>query len=193
MFNKNLKPFLKIISKQSRNRKRMVKTVNNVNELVCPLYKMDYPSQLKLKQAKTENCLRIIKNDLISFSRFNNSPITINSSSENPDLCCSILPIIESPQIYGYRNVVEFTCGYDLEGKIQIGFVSRNPVFNVMSPQDALNTSEEAKKISKLTCEFLETKSTSKPYSKDEGWWREIRIRQNLDKESTNSFLPLIS
>jgi tRNA/tmRNA/rRNA uracil-C5-methylase (TrmA/RlmC/RlmD family) len=189
MFNKNLKPFLKIISKQSRNRKRMVKTVNNVNELVCPLYKMDYPSQLKLKQAKTENCLRIIKNDLISFSRFNNSPITINSSSENPDLCCSILPIIESPQIYGYRNVVEFTCGYDLEGKIQIGFVSRNPVFNVMSPQDALNTSEEAKKISKLTCEFLETKSTSKPYSKDEGWWREIRIRQNLDKESTNSFL----
>jgi tRNA/tmRNA/rRNA uracil-C5-methylase (TrmA/RlmC/RlmD family) len=187
MFNKKMNPVMKIISKQTRNRKRNIKIVNNVNELVCPLYKMDYAGQLKLKQEKTENCLRMIKNDLISFSRFNNSPIVINSSNENPDLCCSILPIIESPQIYGYRNVVEFTCGYDSEGKAQVGFVSRTPVFNIMSPQDALNTSDEAKKISKLTCEFFETKSISKPYSKDDGWWREIRVRQNLDKESLKS------
>eukprot|EP01080_Neovahlkampfia_damariscottae_P002743 gene2743-4151_t len=159
------------------------KVIKSVNDIVCPLYKMDYEKQLELKQNKTKDCLRRIKNDLVLFSRFNNSPLTLNSTPEDPDLACGLQPIIPSPEIYSYRNVVEFTCGYDLEGNIQVGYITRNPYFHILSPQDALNSSDESKLISKLTVEFLENESFSKPYTKTDGLWREIRIRQNLEKE----------
>ena len=82
--------------------------------------------------------------------------------------------------------------------KIQVGYIHRKPCFHVLSPEEALNNSEESKKISRLTVEFLEKHSISTPYGGGnigDGLWREVRIRQNSDKESKKkqTFLMLKS
>lgn len=97
------------------------------------------------------------------------------------------LPIVSSPQVYGYRNNCEFTCGINKDNEKAVGFLSglySQGFTGVESPANLKHIPQSFVSI----CERMETLVRKSPlacYSKTnhQGFWRMIKVRGNRAHE----------
>lgn len=92
-----------------------------------------------------------------------------------------LLKTIQSPRTQGYRTKCEFTIGKNLDGEKTVGFLLglyRDGVTAVLSPDNCLHVSEQAKQVAKLMEDYVrESRYDVYDRKTQTGVWRTIMTK----------------
>lgn len=112
--------------------------------------------------------------------------------SETMDI--ELLKTIQSPRTQGYRTKCEFTIGKNLDGEKTVGFLLglyRDGVTAVLSPDNCLHVSEQAKQVAKLMEDYVrESRYDVYDRKTQTGVWRTIMTKTQRTGDG-NSETPI--
>ncbi|XP_033106037.1 tRNA (uracil(54)-C(5))-methyltransferase homolog isoform X2 [Anneissia japonica] len=151
----------------------------------CPLWKIPYEMQLKLKYLRMKSLLQKLTNELIQLEAATGNIRTLTNTREHAGLCCPLSEVIPSPQVEGYRNKSDFSVGVGQDGNektvgMLVGSWKKKNVVCV-SAEKCLNISSAHKRIGKLYEEFLRQSPLGVMLVfHDDGHWRGCTVRSNL-------------
>ena len=101
-------------------------------DVVCPWHRVEYAAQLLRKHAAMVRALRLLPEHMRRAANlagwkhreaFRSLPwLSDESLSRHDGVPCHLAPVVPSPEVWGYRNKCEFTCGRDVSGRICLGF-----------------------------------------------------------------------
>ncbi|BBE30160.1 23S rRNA (uracil-5-)-methyltransferase RumA [Tepiditoga spiralis] len=131
----------------------------------CSKLDIDYENQLKEKEDKV---LKIFENLKLSPKRYHG--------------------IIGSPEIYAYRNKMEYTFGNEAkDAPLIVGFRGRKKKFDVFYTPDCKLVDDDFNKIVVCTKEFFSSRDyTFRNYRKHTGYLRHLSVRKGIN---TNEIL----
>lgn len=96
---------------------------------------------------------------------------------------CTFEPILKSPEIYGYRNKMEFSFGDAYkDGPLALGMHKRNSFYDIVNVTECQIVDADYRVILKYTLEFFEEKKL--PFyhrMKKEGFLRHLLVRKGLN------------
>jgi tRNA (uracil-5-)-methyltransferase len=187
---------------QNESKKIKSAVIKQVQDVVTPLWNLDYEAQLT---QKSEEFLRLMKRIYRDLVKAYDSSIVFESfpnADHAKKLICTLSKIHASPKKNGYRNKGSFTIGYDVAGKVTIGFrVGGYNSTGFLVGSAALctyNISGAMIQIAKIVEEFI-VSSNIAPYDKKResenepevisGYWRNLLLRTS---ESTKQVLLMI-
>lgn len=161
-------------------------TDEQINAQVCPLYSLEYPDQLKMKENMIRSVLNMSKQiHKMSYNLKNDAPKLYEWAKQNDKLCCQFDGVVPSPVITGYRNKCEFSISR--EGKIgfKMGRYRNGSERVCRPPTDCPIVTEHMFKIMDLFEKYLQTGTTLKGFDlvTHEGNYRQITIRCNSNDE----------
>ncbi|GAX84651.1 hypothetical protein CEUSTIGMA_g12072.t1 [Chlamydomonas eustigma] len=161
-----------------------------VCSVVCPWWKVSYDEQLMQKFALLENTLRTVSKKQ---DKAGQAVCPTGTSS-------SLLGMLKSPMISGYRNKSEMSIGIDAAGSIEVGFLmgaSADGITIIASPSPTPHTSSMAKAYATVVRDYLRSqRSVLPPWDKrrvpSNGFWRSITVREGHScfHPSTAAALP---
>ncbi|XP_068184276.1 tRNA (uracil-5-)-methyltransferase homolog B [Antennarius striatus] len=165
-------------SQKQRHRHRKpgqdhLSTEERLADAVTPLWRLTYKEQLVLKQRRQERIL---------------NKLTEYVSHDFPSAPCrlSVLPILPSPVLEGYRNKSTFSIHKGIDGNpktvgFYIGSFRKGNVICV-NGDHLLNMSEKHKLVARCYQDFIRL-SPLEPCLEfsDGGHWREITVRTNAE------------
>ena len=164
----------------------------NIHDCTEPLYKMPYDEQLKQKESNLRGTLRDMRKSITgAYSRHSdNKALLARVLSNEGDEACPFEGVAPSPTQLGYRNKVEFTCGYDKEKAPAVGFLFGRTVDGsgwVESAQAVLIVSDKAKAVARAFEGVMQKLEDLKPYDKfaHAGVWRTLLVREGRADDLT--------
>ncbi|KAI8847201.1 S-adenosyl-L-methionine-dependent methyltransferase [Chytridium lagenaria] len=158
-----------------------------IKDQVTPLWRKAYDLQLNDKTLQFKNAFGVMKKKLTEFlfnkdiTRENKEHLMWLKNSGMKRGICPVSDCVPSPQLSGYRTKCEFTIGFDLEGKISVGFLLglyKDGITTVISPEGCDNVSEHALNIAKEVQAIVQD-SPYVPYDRTHktGFWKLIQVR----------------
>ena len=163
----------------SNKRRKM----DSIHDFIEPLHEMPYPDQLKQKTANLTKTLQDMRWTIsAAHSRERHPEPTWLPATEE---ACPFEGIRPSPTLSGYRNKVEFTCGFGKDQTPCVGFLfgkTYDACGWIERPYDAKIVSARAKVMAK-TFENYMSETGLAPYDKmkKEGVWRALLVREGVD------------
>ena len=158
----------------------------SILDAVTPYHALPYEHQLKRKlraaAAALKQATRVIRTLDPSFTPYH------QSSSHNADILCDLLPCVPAPQLTGYRNKCEFSCGLSGAGERQCGFLLGSYVKGLSQVEavgECVHISEPAKRVAEAFTAYMRA-SPYDTYEKADhtGVWRLVTVRNNRQDEA---------
>eukprot|EP01102_Stenamoeba_stenopodia_P022175 TRINITY_DN9146_c0_g1_i2.p1 TRINITY_DN9146_c0_g1~~TRINITY_DN9146_c0_g1_i2.p1 ORF type:complete len:574 (+),score=148.11 TRINITY_DN9146_c0_g1_i2:62-1723(+) len=163
----------------------------DLRDTTTPLWKLPYEEQIAHKSEFLEDCFKKLRDEIMSFSLPNDARATKYIEEIQAEctekLCCAYDGVIPAPTLQGYRNKWQLTAGFDADGKKCLGFVAgawSDGVNGTTAPiGNCIPISDEGKLVSQRLNEYVIQSDLSCYHSSTGGFWRQVTVRQNLDKE----------
>ncbi|TPX40093.1 hypothetical protein SeMB42_g02850 [Synchytrium endobioticum] len=152
-----------------------------------PLWRVSYDDQLKEKTKDMAQVFLDFKKQLLATVDLENGKSLpqdlswIRQEDGSGGLPCSLLPIVPSPVIDGYRNKCEFSMGLSPDGEETVGFLLglfKDGVVQVMGADHLKHVSDTAKKVASGMQKFIQ-ESEFVVYDREakKGFWRLMLVR----------------
>ena len=157
----------------------------SILDAVTPYHALPYPQQLKRKlrtaAAALKQATRVIRSLDPSFTPLHYENV------HNADILCDLHTTVPAPQLTGYRNKCEFSCGRSRAGNRQCGFLLgryAEGLAHVEAVDECVHVSEQAKRVAASFTEYLQS-SPWEVYEKANhtGVWRLVTVRNNRQGE----------
>lgn len=190
-------------------------TDKRIEDVITPLWNIDYQVQLKMKEDAINEILRGISRILVKkwqqpdiksqtpqwIRELEEQSLQLpeNQGKEEDQIiytqCCALKDSYGSPITVGYRNKIEFTIGHDVNGEIIVGFVMgkfREGITAIGDPQGAVNSPVNPLmlKVKEIVQNYVRN-SELPIYDKvtHEGFWSGLAVRTTSHNEISVSFL----
>eukprot|EP01097_Dermamoeba_algensis_P005019 TRINITY_DN319_c0_g1_i1.p1 TRINITY_DN319_c0_g1~~TRINITY_DN319_c0_g1_i1.p1 ORF type:complete len:660 (+),score=158.08 TRINITY_DN319_c0_g1_i1:35-1981(+) len=163
---------------EEKGENKRPKTELTVHDVVTPLHRHPYETQLQQKKAFVIDKLKGIVRNTSKLSAYN-VPQWVNQAKDK--LCCPLVRLYSSPVTKGYRNKSSLTIGLDKDNQPMIGFamgLTKDGITTVGDPSSAVNMSDRTEEVRKamLQCVVESGRATWDKVA-HLGFWRELTIR----------------
>jgi len=156
-------------------------TVKDINDIVTPMWRLEYADQIRKKRNRILKKLKAVQKKIRKTSEYD-LPDWIKQTKPSAQ-CCPFKEFMKMGEgcRNGYRNKSTFTIGRDIAGRPCVGFAlgrTEKGLTAVADPTGCRNIAKEAQAARDLLQGFIESSPLS-PYEKvaRSGFWREAIVR----------------
>ena len=173
-----------------------IETKLNIRDVVTPLYKEGYDTQLGKKHRIICKNVERIRKSFFNAKKMNVKFLTW-IPKDKKDIC-PVLGILKSPKLKYYRNKESFTIGLNSNDEITIGYqcgkYGKND-FSIETHNDFYQTNKIIHEISIIMTKFIKQQSMKHQYkiydkSDHKGIWRKFEVR--ISDQSKQYIIVLI-